>query len=57
MTNPNGPQRHFDERLAAPVVLDPVCARGEISHGYAIYIFGATASHPFWSWRSCLSSK
>jgi hypothetical protein len=28
--------RHFDERLAATVALDPVCARGEISHGYAI---------------------
>jgi hypothetical protein len=39
--------RHFDERLAAMVALDPVCARGEISHGYAIYTFGATASHPF----------
>jgi hypothetical protein len=29
--------RHFDERLAATVALDPVCARGEISNGYAMY--------------------
>jgi hypothetical protein len=39
--------RHFDERLAATVAVDPVCARGEISHGCAIWTFGATASHPF----------
>jgi hypothetical protein len=29
--------RHFDERLAAVLILDTACARGEISHGYTIY--------------------
>jgi hypothetical protein len=36
-------QRHFDERLATTIGLEPACARGEISHGYAIYAFGATS--------------